>query len=206
MGASAVSFTPSRRAVVGEGACEAILLPTLLRQASGVGRLDFQVVPGLAVVAEVGVAELQTQAGRVAYFVDGDEAGDAILDKLLSGGVDRSSTYMLRDGDESWELEDMVDPHVYVAAVNAQISLWTTLEQPFSTDDLDGRFATKSLADWCEKHRIRRPDKGPVAQRIVEIAASRDVVASDHRSRLAEILDRLNEVLGIPANVDQVQA
>ena len=52
MGADAFAFTPSRRAVIGEGASEAILLPSLVREAQSPEQRDeplgYQVAPGIA--------------------------------------------------------------------------------------------------------------------------------------------------------------
>lgn len=206
MGAAAVSFTPSRRAVIGEGACEAILLPTLLRQASGLSKLEFQVVPGLAVVSVVGVAELKAQAGHVAYFVDGDGGGKNVEAKLLKGGADPDAIVVLRDDDGShWELEDLVDPSAYLEALNAEIALWGGESSPkITASDLPGSLTTKAVAAWCKKNKIPVPDKTPVAQRIVEIAAERSaetpvrlVISEVHRDRLNAIATRFNEILKV---------
>src|SRR5207302_176308 len=87
MGAAAMSFTPTRHALIAEGAGDAILLPTLLREASGEHRLGFQVAPGLASVAAASVRDLEAEAGRVGFIVDGDEGGLAIAAKLKGSGV-----------------------------------------------------------------------------------------------------------------------
>ena len=48
MGAGAAAFSRCRWAVLGEGASEMILLPTLIRKATGLDDLPYQVAPGLA--------------------------------------------------------------------------------------------------------------------------------------------------------------
>jgi hypothetical protein len=68
MGASALAFASTRRAVIAEGASDAILLPTLLREAAEIDRLDYQVAPGLANVDAAAVRELDLVAARVAYL------------------------------------------------------------------------------------------------------------------------------------------
>jgi predicted ATP-dependent endonuclease of OLD family len=67
MGAAAISFTPTRHALIAEGAADAIMLPTLLRQATEEDRLGFQVAPGLSSVAGASVPDLEAEAGRVAF-------------------------------------------------------------------------------------------------------------------------------------------
>nr|MDQ4043894.1 AAA family ATPase [Chloroflexota bacterium] len=95
MGAAAMSFTPTRHALIAEGAADAILLPTILRQATGERALGFQVAPGLSSVAAASVHDLEAEAGHVGFVVDGDEGGAAIVDKLVSAGVSRERVVVL---------------------------------------------------------------------------------------------------------------
>ena len=63
MGASALAFASTRVALIAEGASDAILLPTMLREATGLDRLEYQVAPGLANV-DVTAARSSTSSPR----------------------------------------------------------------------------------------------------------------------------------------------
>lgn len=204
MGAAAVSFTPSRRAIVGEGPCEAILLPTLLRQAANRDKLDFQVVPGLASVAAAAVPDLELEAGRLAFVVDGDPGGLRNFDKLIEGGISESRIVVLRDdkSDEALELEDFVDPAVYVAAVNAELRCWNRVKDDMPVEALALTMVTKSVEAWCTDNGLKAPDKGFVAQRIVDMSHDpeiQQVLNELHRERLSKLLRKFEALLKKPA-------
>lgn len=200
MGASAVSFTPSRKAVVGEGAGEAILLPTLLREAAGRAKLDFQVVPGLASVAATAIPDLNTQAGQLAFVVDGDEGGLGNRDKLLNAGVAQARIAVLQDQKtkDQLELEDFIAADIYAAAVNQELRCWNTVETDMPIDALSQSLVTKSVRSWCAERDLRPPDKGAVAQRVVDMSHDREVqtvVNSKRRPTLVRLLADLEEIL-----------
>ena len=88
MGAAAMSFTPARYALISEGPADAIMLPTLLRQASGEDELGFHIAPGLSSVAAAAIGELDSEAGRVGFIADGDQGGMNLANKLRSSGID----------------------------------------------------------------------------------------------------------------------
>ena len=87
MGAAAAAFTPARRVVLAEGATEMLLLPTLLRAATGLTNLPYQVAPGLSEVPKDFLPQLDLEAARVAYLVDGDNGGTALTKSLLAAGI-----------------------------------------------------------------------------------------------------------------------
>lgn len=75
MGAGAAAFTTTRYAVIAEGASEMILLPSLIRAATGLDFLPYQVAPGLSEAPTSQYPKLDLQAARVAFAVDGDSGG-----------------------------------------------------------------------------------------------------------------------------------
>jgi hypothetical protein len=113
MGANALAFTPSRRAVIGEGACEAILLPTLIRESLPEPQreepLGYQVAPGIAEVDPDDAAELEMEAGGVAYLVDADAGGRGHRRKLSERAQREGRVVVLGDGaEEGLCIEDFV--------------------------------------------------------------------------------------------------
>lgn len=178
MGAAASTFTPTRHAVLAEGPSEAILLPTLLRQATGARSLRYQVAPGLASVAAAEVPTLDAEAGRVAFLVDGDSAGDAITRKLVSGGVEEGRIVALEDPitGERLEFEDLIDPREYASAVNAELRLWQSPLDELQVEDLAANFASKSVESWATARGLSCPEKCAVAQRLADAALETSVV------------------------------
>lgn len=196
MGAAAVTFTPTRRAVIGEGATEAIILPTLLRQAAKVARLSFQVAPGLSSVAAASVSDLELEAGRVAYLVDGDEGGLKIKEKLLrTVAPDRIVVLALPGTDEALETEDLIDKEVYARSVNEELRMWNTMKSEITVGELPNTMRTKAVEAWCKRRRISAPDKAAVAQRIANESSGRNVVAPECVDLVIGLLGRLEMAL-----------
>jgi ABC-type cobalamin/Fe3+-siderophores transport system ATPase subunit len=115
MGASTFAFASTRRAIIAEGAADAILLPTLIREAGRLGRLDYQIAPGLANVDAAAARELDLVAARVAYVLDGDEAGDEKEALLIAAGIPKRRIVRLGSRRSKIVLEDVLDADVYLA-------------------------------------------------------------------------------------------
>lgn len=205
MGAAALSFTPTRHALLGEGPADAILLPTMMRQAVRRERLAFQIAPGLASVASAAIGGLESEAGRVAFIVDGDAGGLAIREKLIEARVDESRILVLSDPDDpatGFETEDLVDPEVYVQAVNAELRLWNALESEVTVDDVKKPLRSQAVERWCSAAGCSQPDKVAVAQRIVDMAVDRTVIDPTKQPLLAELHARAERSLGLAAAAD----
>jgi ABC-type cobalamin/Fe3+-siderophores transport system ATPase subunit len=192
MGAAAVSFTPTRYALLTEGAADSILLPTLLRQATGESKLGFQVAPGLSTVAGLDAPDLESEAGRVAFLVDNDPAGAAIRRKLERAGISAHRILMLHgDGTET---EDLVNVEVYVEAVNAELKCWNEVEVPLTVSDVSDSIRTKGLESWCQENNLSVPDKRAVAQRLVDESSDQEIVL---KSRKSELVALYRDICGI---------
>ena len=76
MGAAAAAYTPARYVLLGEGATEMILLPSLIRAATG-HDVIYQVAPGLSEVPGNFYEQLDLEASKVAYILDGDAGGNS---------------------------------------------------------------------------------------------------------------------------------
>ena len=75
MGAGAAAFSVCRNAVLAEGASDMVLFPSLIRKATGLDDLDYQVAPGLANAHGSGI-RVEEVAARVVYLTDGDRGGE----------------------------------------------------------------------------------------------------------------------------------
>lgn len=115
MGAGAAAFSRCRWAVLGEGATEMILLPTLIRKATGLDDLPYQVAPGLA-NARSHDMDVEEVAARVLYLTDGDKSGSDYLSDLRAAGVPAARLKSLPRGTS---VEDLLDRDFLISVINS---------------------------------------------------------------------------------------
>ncbi|MFI5429605.1 ATP-dependent nuclease [Aeromicrobium sp. UC242_57] len=164
MGAGAAAFSAFRKAVLTEGAGDMILLPSLLRKATGKDDLDFQVAPGIANYHGSGL-ELEEVAARVVYLVDGDRGGDDHKARLLDMAVPEERILQF---DAPTAVEDYVHPDRYLGLVNDLLSL---AGQPVtvSIDELDRSVSIgKAVELWCDAQGFPPPGKTVVAALLID--------------------------------------
>lgn len=197
MGASTLAFTPTRHAVIGEGASEMILLPSLLREATGLRSLGYQVAPGLAIVEEESVQSLDLEAGRVAYLVDGDEAGAEIRSKLRRSGIEEGRIVAVGGARyPGYVLEDMVDEGAFRGAVAEELRR-SHGDLDFSDLKLPTKNRPGAVRLWCEKQGIPMPSKVAVATRIVEGRRTVRLVEPRRKNMLIRLHGELEKALVI---------
>ncbi|MCK7638059.1 hypothetical protein M0E82_08625 [Corynebacterium sp. P7202] len=109
MGASAAAFSVARRVVLAEGATEMLILPSLIKRAIEVEDLDYQVAPGLSETPISMYRDLDLEAARVAFLVDGDDGGERLRRKLISQGIPEERIVTLG----APTLENLLDPDLY---------------------------------------------------------------------------------------------
>lgn len=194
MGASSLAFTSARRAVLTEGASDTIALPSLLREAVGTDRLGYQVAPGLAQVGREAARDLDLEAARVIYLVDGDQAGRGIKKKLQSAGVPSNDIVALGGESSGMTLEDLLSATAFRAAVEA------TFRRSGQDPNLKSIPAPRigrasALRAACEAVGVAPPSKRVLAQEIVILARSSSVLSMPGAAVLrrlhATIADRL---------------
>lgn len=203
MGASALAFAATRRAVIAEGPSDAILLPTLFREVMGVDRLDFQVAPGLSNVSEEAAQELDLVAARVVHLLDGDKGGKEIESLLLRAGVPRERILRLSSRKtEPLVLEDLLDADVYLQAVNAEIARWHDDPPAMPKTKLSKTLRPQSVKRWCESLNpaIEPPGRRAVAHSVLEQRSSRPLVAGNRRARLKKLYGLIDALLSRPSH------
>jgi predicted ATP-dependent endonuclease of OLD family len=170
MGAAAAAFTPARSVVLAEGATEMILLPSLLRAATGLTELPYQVAPGLSEVPNDFLPELDLEAARIAYLVDVDDGGAALRKSLLKAGIPEN--IIIDSGSRG--IEDVVDPKAYRDAIAALIP---ECNPDFSTDRVSTPTSFKKgrsesiatvVGTWAESANLSKPSKVAVANWLVQ--------------------------------------
>lgn len=168
MGATAAAFSVCRRAVLAEGPSEMILLPTMLRLATGAATLDYQVAPGLATV-QPGFVRGGEVAAKLAYLVDGDLGGKEHADHLIAAGV---LPHHIKSLPKGVTLEDLLEPACFLRAV-------TTLVQDAGHSGIgfaapDGtRPIWKAVEKQCEALGIACPGKVAIASYLVQDPTAR---------------------------------
>ncbi|WP_239145669.1 AAA family ATPase [Actinoplanes couchii] len=185
MGAGAAAFSACRKAVLAEGATEMILLPTLIRLATNLASLDYQVAPGLSGLKKngLGVDEI---AARVAYLLDGDAGGIAIKKLLEATGVPEEVVVSLP---RNKAIEDLVSRSCYLAAFEHIRQEGSTSVVPLEISDKTSSTLGKQIEEAAKLGGIKVPGKIAVAnylvqnpQKIVLTEANRRTLVALHES------------------------
>lgn len=92
-----------------------ILLPTLIRKATRLDDLPYQVVPGLA-NARGHDMDVEEVAARVIYLTDGDKSGSDYLSDLRATNVPESRLKSLPPGTS---VEDLLDRDFLISVINS---------------------------------------------------------------------------------------
>jgi hypothetical protein len=186
MGASTFAFAGTRKAIVAEGISDALLLPTLLREATGRDSIDLQVAPGLANVNERTMEELDFVASRVVYLVDGDQAGQNKRDMLVQLGVPTERIFLLGEGKAALTLEDLLRKDVYVAALNRELEL---RQRPtVGAEHLPDVGRKHALETWAKQNLERGVEDAP-SERAVTHHLLDAVRESRYEGNTLELLD-----------------
>lgn len=167
MGAATLAFVPTRFAVLVEGPTDLILLPTLMREASGQSSLGFQIAPGLAGAAPSEISGVDMQGPRIVYLLDNDDGGDGIVRKLERAGIGQDRIVRISRNRGSM-IEDLVDRDAYLAAMNAE--LVQSGHEPMPSSELGELNRPASVETWCKISGFHVPPKRSVAQRLLEQA------------------------------------
>jgi predicted ATP-dependent endonuclease of OLD family len=196
MGARTLAFVPVRYSLLTEGITDLLLLPSLLREATTLESLGFQVVPGLATASADEVALLEHGAPRTAYLVDSDPGGDEISRKLKRAGINGERIFRLpkRNG-SALVIEDLLAPKVYVAAIQEELrrSLGTQFLFPEPELPITGR--PQAIEAWCHAREISPPKKRAVAYRVLEARSDGPILAEEYREPLRELFASIRDAL-----------
>jgi hypothetical protein len=192
MGAGAAAFSVCRKAVLAEGATEMILLPTLIRRATGLPQLPYQVAPGLSSLRRDGLG-LDEISAKVAYLVDGDDGGKSKVKLLSQLGVPNGVIVSLPEGKT---LEDLIEAEAYIKAVKMLLGDRQIPLEGFQVDERGSdRPIVDRVADACARIGAAPPGKTAVANYLIQ-HPEEIVLASDARSTLLALHEKFSEILG----------
>lgn len=193
MGANALAVLPARYAVLAEGAADVILLPSLLRAAVG-RKLRYQLAPGLAAVSAESVLELELEAPRLTYLVDGDAGGERNAAKLLAAGVPEARLVRLPAGTCP---EDFVDSELYLSAINEQLRRSHGDEVKLGPDALDAVGRPSSIAKACAAMGRKPPAKMRIAVSLVQKAKGENFLDKSSVQTLVDLNFKIEAALGL---------
>lgn len=179
MGASSAALTPHRYAVATEGVADFILLPSLLREATGEEALPYQVVPGLAQLSHSGIRTIDSESDTMLYLTDGDDGGRKIQDSLHRSGIPKSRLFSLP---ERVVLEDLVSSETLATAVREELR--RSGHEPSAPLVFPATGRAAYLDQWYQETEVDPPKKRAVACRVLELTARRP--QDSHRSPLLE--------------------
>ncbi|KRE42275.1 AAA family ATPase [Knoellia sp. Soil729] len=163
MGAGAAAFSMCRNAVLAEGASDMVLLPTLIRKATRLDDLDYQIAPGLANAHGSGI-RVEEVAAKVVYLTDGDKGGDEHKAALKGVGVDGSRIFSLP---MAQAIEDLINRDDYLVVVNRFLDTMGQTKRFTAADVPDGVPIAKAFKDWSKREKVRTPSKVEMAYALV---------------------------------------
>lgn len=191
MGLSPFAFTVARNVLIAEGPSECFLLPSLIREATGLDLLRYQVAPGASIVGRAGVDELISQSERGAFVLDGDDAGESLRDKLKGAGIADARIKTYRDlSGRKLTFEDLVSPDVYVEAFNTELHLWKQTPENLTTGDFGDLDRANSVNRWCAAKGLEPISKVSLCQALAQMAAEGKKLV---RPECRELLVKLHE-------------
>lgn len=196
MGAGAAAFAAARYAVLAEGPSEMILLPSLIRAATKLDYLPYQVAPGLSEAPTSHYPDLDLTAARVAFVVDGDGGGSKLRERLMNSGVPPEQIAIVR----GMTLEDTVDPKAYREAVHAEAVAVNRKRLAKMPIDRFRFPRASSVETWYKDLGLLVPSKVAVANRLVQYGKAQP---SEEGGRvLRELHDQVMAILKIDAKKD----
>ncbi len=198
MGAGALAFAATQKAVITEGMSDALLLPSLIREATGEDRLNYQAAPSFAEADPEQIRDLDLIASRVAFLADGDGGGESHGERLTDNGILDEQIRFLGGKGSGLSIEDLLDKTVYLDAVNAELDTWHRLEYP--ADKLPETGRSTAVKKWCEgqerkldrKVRISKVDvvQGVLDQRCENVA----LLDKKYRQLLVDLHSELERI------------
>jgi predicted ATP-dependent endonuclease of OLD family len=202
MGAGAFAFSSVSKAVMTEGFTDALLLPSLFREALGQPRLGYQVVPRFAGVAPGEIPNFDLVAARLAVLADGDAGGADHKKTLQKQGLSNEQIFFLGGPGSGLSLEDLIDEEIYRQAVNDELKEHKP-DLRF-TDPLPNKGRSKTVERWAANEKSSdgqaiKLSKAAVAQRVLnqrkKDGKKKRLLSADHKQTLKDLDTEIKDFL-----------
>ncbi|HEU4737586.1 MAG TPA: ATP-binding protein [Solirubrobacterales bacterium] len=195
MGAASMAYVPLRPAAIAEGGSDMVMLPSLICEAADRDHLGYPLVPGASSTPPERLAGLGLQGVRTAWVFDSDESGRDRQTELIAAGIP-AERILLLDEEDGLEIEDLVDPVAYCAAVNSYLQdLGTEVRLEVSDLPEESCRRPEALTNWCEANGARPPGKVAIANKVVDLAGEMPLVDPAHAERLRDLHSKLEQLL-----------
>jgi energy-coupling factor transporter ATP-binding protein EcfA2 len=195
MGASSLVYVALRPAAIAEGGSDLVLLPTLFREAIGSESIGFAVVPGSSSAPPQRIAGLDLQGVRTVWLLDADPAGRLRRQQLVEANIPEERICLLVD-DNDLEIEDLIDETTYAEAV-VLYARDVGSEETFSVADLPNGPSRRheTVEAWFESRGFPKPGKIAIANKIIELAGDRPLLADAHADAVRALHVRARELI-----------
>lgn len=208
MGASTLAFFPTRNAVVVEGPCDMLLLPTMFREVLDVEVLGFQFVPGLSEAEKRLSTHTIGNPSGVLYLTDGDDGGLEILESLKIIGISKDNLFSLKGGQgKILEMEDYLSPDVIVQSVNNLIVRHNIGADRIKVSDVKTVKRMESVENWYKGRFGEGIRKVEFAYEVLDLKSDNpSLQIVDAKRRLAfnsvceAVLARFEQIKGTRTN------
>lgn len=167
MGASAAAFTPARYTVIAEGPSDMMLLPSFIRESTGLKRLPYQIAPGLSEAPKKVYPDLDAEGARVAFVVDGDQGGDSLAKQLAKVFPCERIVGLPFPG-----IENVLIAEIYrdvFMDVLENRNAGTELPPAPELPEVTAQPWARTLEDWAAGLGLSTPSKTEVAYRILDL-------------------------------------
>jgi hypothetical protein len=178
-----------------------ILLPSLLREATGRSSLGYQIAPASSEAPAAHIAGLDLQAINVTWLVDGNAAGAEIKSRLRQHGIPERRMVTLGGAGSGIVFEDLISIDVYVAAINRELER-SGVPARLNKAELAHKNRPAALAGWCKTNKVVCPTRVDVANRVLDQKRDRPLLAWTRRNILITLDRRLNSSFGITPSGD----
>ncbi len=175
-----------------------LLLPSLIRESIGEeNQLDYQVAAGLAEVANSDLRDLELEAPRVVYVVDGDSGGTRVS-RLRTAGVSATRIVQLGGARSGLTVEDIVKEDLYLTAMNEVLTQLGSPQLMTKSDLNPGPTRGAAVRSWCRKVGSPEPSKPAVAIALLEMAEGTRLLTRQGAQALRVLHKEVVNGLGIP--------
>jgi predicted ATP-dependent endonuclease of OLD family len=192
MGASSLVFVTMRPAVIAEGGSDLVLLPTLFREAIGSSSLGFAIVPGAATTPPHRIAGLDLQGVATVWVLDADDSGRTRREQLIENSKIPEERVLLLADDGDIEIEDLISPETYAAAVQNYLKDIGTADE-FDTSHLPRETCQRheTVQAWCHERQITPPSKIVVSNKIIDLVHEAPILDEQLAEMVRDLHDRI---------------
>lgn len=194
MGATTLSFFPTRKAAIGEGITEVLLLPTLFREATGLTSLGFQIVHGLSSVNLSGLQMLDLVNDGTVFIHDNDASGERLARELKNAKVSAQNIIPIGTKAGVVTIEDLIDSRVWRNAVTEYRDKF----YPKDTKLYEGHVPDFDRIAKLEKtYRRAKVDIAYNVLRQKSVDPSLEIIAKKHKASLKKNFAKISKALDI---------